>query len=516
MNEQETYARLCQTDNGLGYELGLVTSENIAESTPIQFQLYTEAKQRVGENEIDAVSFSGDAPIAYFRVLSEYDAEHVRELHKRIWNQSRVPSLYIVTPSELRIYNCYDEPVEPNEDIELRLVHRINVADEVLSLQHTFAKIQFDSGEFWKSSFGRTYKIDQRVESHLLKQLKETRRILHTEHGLPYPIIHDLLGRAIFILYLEDRKAIREGYYAEQFLDDAESFVDVLKNRESTYRLFDALAIRFNGDLLPVTEEEREQVKESDLAIIRNLFGGGDVETGQMALWRPYDFRAIPIELVSAIYEEFLQQEQGAENTRNNGAYYTPLPLVEFVMNEILPWPSPNDHRFDLRVLDLACGSGIFLVEAYRRLIARWIYSHEAVNIDPEQLKKILTSCIFGIDINPDAIRVTAFSLYLALLDHLSPRTIWEQFQFPYMTYVGSSDVEIGYNLFPLDTFSEDAPFERNDFDLVVGNPPWKRANLPENIAKYCQQHGIAQELAQAFAWRAKGLFGVWKHCPDY
>jgi len=504
MNEHETYTKVCQSDNGLGYELGLVSSTNLANISPIQAQLFAEAKQRVGVDEFDAISFSGETPIAYFRLLSKYDADYIRELHKRVWNQSRVPSLYIITPAELRVYNCYDEPVEPHQNIEDRLIHRINVAEEALDQNHTFAKIQFDSGEFWKTEFGRSYDSEKRVESHLLAQLKATRRHLYTDYELPLSVIHDLLGRAIFILYLEDRGAIREGYYSELFLDGATSFIDVMQDKKATYDLFDALATRFNGDLLPVTEEEKRLVTIQHLSVIRNLFGGGDVKTGQMALWRPYDFRAIPIELISAIYEEFLQKELGSQNTRNNGVYYTPLPLVEFVMNEVLPWPSSQDHNYELCILDPACGSGIFLVEAYRRLVARWMYSHQRTTIEPEQLKQLLTAYIFGIDINPDAIRVAAFSLYLALLDHLSPRTIWERFQFPYLIHGDSATIQSGSNLFSLDTFTENIPFAHNEFDLVIGNPPWKRKDLPENIAQYCHKHGIAQEMAQAFAWRVR------------
>jgi len=504
MNVQETFSVIRQTQNGLGYEFGLIEQIEQASDSPIQRQLYLEAEQRIGKEHFNAISFSGDAPIAYFRLMSEYDAESVRKLHKLIWNQSRVPSLYIVTPAELRIYNCYDEPVEPNQDIETRLVRRIKIAEETLNHYHDFAKVQFDSGEFWKTSYGRRYHSDKRVDYHLLAQLRETRETLHDDYHLPFPIIHDLLGRAIFILYLEDRGAIRDGYYSDQFLDDANSFLDILHSRDATYRLFDALAKRFNGDLLPVTDDERKRVNEAHLAIVRNLFGGGDIHTGQMSLWRPYDFRAIPIELVSAIYEEFLRKEEGEAQTSKNGAYYTPHPLVEFVMNEVLPWPSPDKHDYNLKILDPACGSGIFLVEAYRRLIARWMYSHDTNKIEPEQLKEILTSKIFGVDINPGAIGVAAFSLYLALLDHLTPRTIWERFQFPYLTYRGTDSEKSGNNLFPMSTFLENAPFEDNDYDLVVGNPPWKRANLPAEIAQYCHKHKIAQELAQAFAWRAR------------
>ena len=51
------------------------------------------------------------------------------------------------------------------------------------------------------------------------------------------------------------------------------------------------------------------------------------------------------------------------------------------------------------------------------------------------------------------------------------------------------------------------APFERQKYDLVVGNVPWKRDGLPNNIKKYCQDHGFAQEKAQAFLWKVRDFF---------
>lgn len=240
------------------------------------------------------------------------------------------------------------------------------------------------------------------------------------------------------------------------------------------------------------------------MKFIYEFFLGTQMLTLQRVLWRPYDFSVIPIELVSAIYEAFLHKEEGAGYISDNGAYYTPYPLVEFILNEVLPWPSETDHRYDFRILDPACGSGIFLVDAFRRLVARWKFGNKKNKIPDHELKNILASNIYGIDINPDAIKVAAFSLYLALLDYLEPKTIWEDFKFPYLVYQPNNPTRGGKNLFPLDTFLENAPFEKNNYDIVIGNPPWKRDDLPENISNYCRKLGFAQEMAQAFLWRAR------------
>ena len=504
MNEQRTYQEVCSK---LNYDLGLV--ENISQAdSPVQRQIFFETKRQI--EAVDALYFSGDTPIIYFKLLSDFDENTIKELHRRIWNQNRVPLLYVVTPSELRIYNCFEAPAEPGEEYPLntqdRLVKQFNLAETILEDFDEFSKSQIASGAFWKSRFGRHFRTDRRVDQRLLEELRTTRDDLHNKYGLSYHHIHNLLGRSIFILYLEDRGAIQKDYY-ERFLRGAKSYINILENKDATYNLFDHLEERFNGDLFPV-EDDRQRVEEDHLAQIRELFSGTYMVTGQRVLWRPYDFGVIPIEFVSAIYEQFLHKEEGKDYTSESGAYYTPHPLVEFILNEVLPWPSERDSRYELKILDPACGSGIFLVEAFRRLVARWMFSHDSNEIPHEKLREILTEYICGIDINPDAIRVAAFSLYLALLDYLEPKTIWEKLRFPHLVYDLDNAESDGKNLFPMDVFpktsSEKLPFENSDYDIVIGNPPWKRNNLPDHIAAYCRSRNFAQEMAQAFLWRVR------------
>ncbi len=500
MDEVQTFKKICST---LGYDTGLIESVEKAHS-PVQRHIFSEAQRQI--KDLKALYFSGDVPVAYFKLLSDFDEEKIKELHRRVWNQNRVPLLYVVTPGELRIYNCFEKPAKPEDQEQLddqnRLIKQFNIAAGVLEKLNEFSKSQIDSGAFWKSETGQRFRSDRRADQRLLEELRVTRKKLH-DQGLDYPIIHNLLGRSIFILYLEDRGAIKDDYYT-RFLGDATTYFDVIKDKDAAYNLFKELGKRFNGDLFPVTEKERTTVKSSHLRYISKFFLGTHMLTGQTVLWRPYDFSVIPIEFVSAIYEEFLHTEGGKGHTSKKGAYYTPHPLVEFILNEVLPWPSDEDHRYDLRILDPACGSGIFLVEAFRRLVARWKFSHNKMSIPRHNLTHILTNHIYGIDINPDAVKVAAFSLYLALLDYLEPRTIWEEFKFPYLIYRSDDPKSDVGNLFPLDLFTENAPFERSDYDIVVGNPPWKRDGLPENISVYLHKLGFAQEMAQAFLWRAR------------
>ena len=77
-----------------------------------------------------------------------------------------------------------------------------------------------------------------------------------------------------------------------------------------------------------------------------------------------YRFDLIPIELISSIYEKFYSTKPGQQ--RDDGSYYTPAALVEFTLSQTLDEEQLAKRP---RIMDPACGSGIFLVEAFRRIV---------------------------------------------------------------------------------------------------------------------------------------------------
>jgi len=140
--------------------------------------------------------------------------------------------------------------------------------------------------------------------------------------------------------------------------------------------------------------------------------------------------------------------------------------------------------------------SGVFLVRAYQRLVAAWRQQHG----DPtaQQLGEILNRCIFGVDISASAIRIAAFSLYLAMLDYLDAQAIHDSdFRFPPL---------IGTNLLDDNFFSPRVKEKLTGrrFDRVIGNPPWGRGTLkPGSDAANCMETlgftAGGKQLVQAF-----------------
>jgi len=135
---------------------------------------------------------------------------------------------------------------------------------------------------------------------------------------------------------------------------------------------------------------------------------------GQRSLWK-YDFKYIPVELISGIYESFLNDQQ-----RQEGAVYTPRNLATLAVDEAF---AGIERPWEEIVLDGACGSGILLTSAYRRMLGAMKAAKNS-ELTYVERQTILLRGIRGGDISPSACKVTVFSLYLVLLEDLAPTDI--------------------------------------------------------------------------------------------
>ena len=444
--------------------------------------------------QMDAAYFHGNIPVVYFKELQTVDDDYLWDLHRSLWNHNRAPLLITVLPQEVRVYNCFAPPqrdsgrlMAANSALLKQAVQQVTNVLELRRELSAFRRREIVSGHFTRTQQGE-FRREQRVDNRLLENLRHVRRLL-IDDGLSEAVANSLLGRSIFVRYLEDREVINEDYYRR--FDSGPSYHALLKGSwNETYRLFDELARRFNGDLFPISDLERDEVMPRHLQLLGRFFDGEEVASGQMYFWA-YDFKYIPIELISAIYETFLRGDR-----KKTSAYYTPPEVVDFVLNEVLPFETEPRN---VRILDPACGSGIFLVEAYRRLVTLHRHARGGQNLSFGELRDILTGSINGVDLSEDAIQVAAFSCYLALLDFLEPKSIWKAVRFPPLK---------GTNLFVNDFFDIDASFNERRYDIIVGNPPW-RSSLTAKAADYVQQnnHKIGdKQIAQAFLWRAPTL----------
>jgi type I restriction-modification system DNA methylase subunit len=515
MDSQQTFSHLLER---LEYKSSpnLISSDTSPEKIPEDIKtLWHEAQEKL---HVDAVYFLANIPIIYFRQFEAFDRQEIAKFHQKVWNQSLVPLIFVILPNyDIRVYNGYKVPRRATNTHELdepsRLDYELGSSRKEPSTQPwesqdqesstqlwerlaTFTHTAIESGSFWRD-YGDHFDRETRADQKLIANLRYIRQELIKDLKPEYA--HNLIGRSIFALYLQDRGVLSSGilpagedsFFAREFSGKYSRCTDLLESHPDTYAFFEIIRKQFNGDMFPVTDDEKSTVTSDHLATLRRLFTIDSIEGGQMLFFWAYNFEFIPIELISAIYEEFLHQEESGKD----GAYYTPPMLVDFMLNQVLP---RGDQDYILRLLDPACGSGIFLVEAYRRLVERWRKAHGR-RPDSVELAAILKYSIFGVDIKLQALRVAAFSLYLAMLDYVEPKSIWMTVHFPPL---------IGTNLVEADFFEEQISFGDDKFDIVVGNPPWV-SKLTSYAKDFLRKRGYKvgdEQIVQAFLW----------HAPDF
>lgn len=433
-----------------------------------------------------------EAPLAIVCEFGKRPPEQLFELaHRLAWNFCRTRLLITAERDRLRAWTCCKPPTA---DLQTKLVFDDSGAAcgqaDFPSLSQTAASalhwVNLVSGEFFRQRTNQ-FRPEGRADALLLSNLRFVRTAL-LDAKLPKDVCHDLLARLIFVQFLFHRKDKK----GKPFLDDAlmrsrlegelsrthTNLESILSDRDDTYALFRWLNGRFNGDLFPGKgasaaarerewEEEKNQVKKPHMDLLADFVSGRmQMDKRQPTLWREYSFDTIPLEFISSVYEQFI-----SEDAERDKAYYTPAHLVDFVLDDVLPW---DGKEWNLKVLDPACGSGIFLVKAFQRLVRRWKNANRGKAPKVSDLKPILENNLFGVDINRDAVRVASFSLYLAMCDAIDPRHYWKQVVFPRLREK---------RLISKDFFLEtEAGFrteqDARSFDLILGNAPWGKNSI--------------------------------------
>ena len=435
-----------------------------------------------------------ESPIAIIcQFTRSVSSATIKEVHRLAWSFSRARSLITIEPSLIRVWSCCEPPTEKEELKEVASVTKAHLSEQAnLSEQAANALqwVELVSGNFFQNHENR-FKRSGAADQMLLDNLKQVRQQLQGD-GLAVETIHDLLARIIFIQFLfQKQDSNGEPALNERILQDLHSqeilskpyreLSKILDNFDDTYSLFRWLNDKFNGDLFPgkgETEEEREAEWQAEIQKVRVEgnrylkkladFVRGDLkmQDGQLCLWKFYSFDVIPLDFISSIYEEFVNKKAG------EGVHYTPEYIVDFILDGVLPW---DETEWDLKILDPACGSGIFLVKALQRLIYRWELAHDNEGIPANVLRNLLVNNIFGVDIDKEAVRVASFSLYMTMIDSIDPLKYWEnQVRFPRLR---------NQRLIHSDFFAEDKEGFRTDrdaetYDLVLGNAPWGDGTL--------------------------------------
>ncbi|TWT81339.1 putative type I restriction enzymeP M protein [Planctomycetes bacterium CA13] len=451
--------------------------------------------------DLDGILCTGNSPLVYFRCLNISDAETEAKLYRDFWHHGGAPVLVVITNDSVHVYSGLTRP--DTSENRAGLVETLDrVSDDLPALL-----LSIESGHYFHQN-RKSFNPDQRVDRALLSNLNDTRQQLNdlSQRDIPDQVLDSLLCRLVFTAYLFDRGVIGGDYLASIDVPDCEHLRDVLgihptgQAKAALYKLFERLAVDFNGDLFAdnLTVESRYIVNKH-IEVLSAFFHGTSVKTGQQSFW-PYDFGRIPIETVSAIYERFL-----TESDKQKGAFYTPRFLAEVVLDVALE-KMPN--LIGKTFFDPACGSGIFLVGLFNRLAQQWreVNPRARNNTIARELMSLIQESLFGVDVNPTACRIAAFSLYLAYLDQLSPRDIQQLQEKGRALPKLVTDSDTQRNITCIDFFKESSSIPTNA-SLVIGNPPWGDIAGPETLAgQWCSRNDVRlpnNQIASAFIRKA-------------
>lgn len=440
-------------------------------------------------------------PTVGILALNQYDHDSVFRIRAELWNQGIASLLLVIAEDKVHAYSlAMQPPAKPTKSFEKRcLLETFNLTTDALRIRELIDGAE--SGRLW-NVYSNKFHPKQRVDRVLLDNLTTSHKLM-INSGLTSDAAQALLIQTIFIAYLEDREIATPDYFKAVSQNRVESFSELLESMDARLvkALFGKLRRDFNGDLFVapcsfVPQTRAPELTGEHLSILARFRSGKEEMTGgQLRFWG-YDFRFIPIELVSAVYDRFLGERERAR--RNQGAYFTPMFLADLIVSQV--WDAlPDRMKSNGRFLDPACGSGVFLVRAFQRLCEHWRGTHKRRGIPWKTLRDLLGR-VHGWDKDGGAVRVAVFSLYVALLEEVSPPDILELVRRGRLLPALWNN-----NLVCQDFFKVDS--EKAKYEVIIGNPPWtSRGGKGRSSVRWCSKNDYPMpeyEDAWAFTWKA-------------
>jgi len=456
-----------------------------------------------------------DRPAVY--VAQAGNLARAKSIHRSLWNLGYAPYLIVLLPHQVRVYTGFKYSEEEPEKGVLDEF----LLDDLRQLLAEFSSEAIDTGRIWqKGKYREQLDQQQRVDKRLLRNLRQLGDVLNNQ-GLDASVAHALIGKYVYIRYLWDRGILTEEWLQEQHIEKESVF-----SREATadglFRLTAALENRFNGKIFPIDFVRPDAPTDRHVQLTASVLMGDEIVfthnrtvIEQLHLdFRAYNFAYIPIEILSEVYEQFIQE------ARKKGAIYTPEILADYLLSEV---SAVRPLTEETKILDPACGSGVFLVLAYRRLIEAELAKSGESKLSDKKLKALLSN-IYGMERELDACYVAEFSLILTLLNYVDPRELQKiEFHFPTL----HNNTIFHSDFFDLEGTLYDGRFWQQGltFNLIIGNPPWieLKDDGEEELARQWMRDPVnkverpvsGKRVAEAFSWlvtdllRPDGIVGL-------
>jgi hypothetical protein len=412
------------------------------------------------------------------------------QLHQRLWSWGGVPLVYRKAGGMIQLFRCaHKADFESKGEIVFKPYRTLNLAAQIANDPWWDAE-RIRNGTLWDEPEVCKHLVSGRLAAQktLIKEVKLLHENLDQEGVLPKALRRKLLILSLLIAYLEARIVFEAGYFA-RFRDGATKFFEVLADGPALVSLLEHLEERFNGHVFCLSHEHSAILRDSrQLERFASLVEAKQEAGGQLTLWDRYSFADLPIELISHIYQLFVRDTAVA--------VYTPPFLVRLMLGEALSWERLDRLvRENEIILDPACGSGVFLVEAYKRLVLHWRSRNDWKRPSISVLTKLLTR-VHGIDLEEGAVELAAFSLCLALCDALKPEEIRASVKlFPELK---------GKSIRPVCFFeAREQSKVKEKVGVVVGNPPFSSSlgtpAAKRSYARYQKEHGALPDKQLAY-----------------
>jgi hypothetical protein len=491
------------------------------------------------------------------------DSAPAYQLRRYGWS-AKVAVSILTDFEELAVYDCTTRPRESDKASRARIFYYQyqEYPDRWRELWDVFSREAVWSGAFDRYAASKRKRGTSEVDVEFLKEIEGWRDRLARNMALRNPglssddlnaAVQFTIDRVVFLRMAEDR--------------GLEPYQQLLKlcERPNAYARFMREVCRradekYNSGLFHF--EKEPDVSDPPERITPKLTVDDKVfvpilQSLYFAHGSPYHFGVMPVEILGTVYERFLGKvirltaghqakvEEKPEVRKSGGVFYTPSYIVQFIVKQtvghLVEGHSPaqlagEKAKPPFRVLDMACGSGSFLLGAYQFLLdhcLKWYIVHKpenhknAVCKDPqddhwrltiEEKKRVLTSHLFGVDIDRQAVEVTKLSLLLKALEGENDATLSLQLQLFHNRALPNlaDNIKCGNSLIGPNYFAGRLPLDRDEgkrvnafdwkvefpeanraggFDCIIGNPPYIRIQTMQEWAAL--EVGIYKELFQ-------------------
>ena len=463
------------------------------------------------------------------------------QLRRYGWS-ANVPLSILTDFEKLGIYDCTTRPKPGDKASHARTLYMLfeEYPDRWREIWDVFSRDAIWSGAFDRYTASKRKRGSSEVDVEFLKEIEGWRETLARNIALRNKnlssddlneAIQRTIDRIVFLRMAEDKgiepyeqllKLTERSDIYSRFIEDVCTNADQ-KYNSGLFHFEEEKGISEAPDqITPRLSVDDKIIKP----ILQNLY---------FSHGSPYHFGVLPVEILGTVYEQFLGKvirltaghrakiEEKPEVRKAGGVYYTPAYIVNYIVENTVgvqikgksPKQLAGDKKVEpFRVLDMACGSGSFLLGAYNYLLnhcLNWYIEHKptrykkAVYKDTRpnewrltiiEKKRILKTHIFGVDIDPQAVEVSKLSLLLKVLEGETDQTIGQQMQLFHERALPNlaENIKCGNSLIGPDYFEGHLipdfdklklvnPFNWNrdfpdamksgGFDCIIGNPPY-------------------------------------------